>query len=344
MSSPRPVGSLMSRRAPSRPRQRGAALLVAMVLLTLVATLAAGMVWQQWRAVQVEIAERGRAQLGWILNGAIDWARLILREDARTDQQQQQRGRTMTDNLNETWAKPLEEARLSTFLAADKDNSADDSGPEAFIAGTITDAQARYNLRNLVSAERKVLPAELEVLKQLCAQAGLPADLPERLASGLASATAGTDDAPLLPLRLDDLAWLGVDAASIEKLRPLVWLQPPQAGGGTGAQVNVNTAPREVLAAVLGIDPGRAETLVQMRNRDPFASPDVVRTQLNVANEAWAAVSPRIAVQSQYFEVRGRMRLDDRVLEETALLRRDPNGGVLLLQRQRQHLVLPPRS
>ncbi|WP_284615826.1 type II secretion system minor pseudopilin GspK [Aquabacterium humicola] len=330
----------MSRHATFRPRQRGAALLVAMVLLTLVATLAAGMVWQQWRAVQVEIAERGRAQLGWILNGAIDWARLILREDGRTDLQKGQ----AVDHLNETWAKPLEEARLSTFLAADKDNNADDSGPDAFIAGTIVDAQARYNLRNLVSAERKVLPAEFEVLKQLCAQAGLAADVPERLASGLAAATAGTEDAPLLPLRLDDLAWLGIDGASIEKLRPLVWLQPPQAGGGTGATVNLNTAPRDVLAAVLGIDPGRAEGLVQTRNRQAFGSADEVRTQLNIANEAWTAIAARIGVQSQYFEVRGRMRLDDRVLEETALLRRDPNGGVLLLQRQRQHLVLAPRS
>ena len=65
-------------------RQRGAALLTAMVIVTLVATLASARVWQQWRAVQVEVAERARAQALWILNGAVDWARLILREDART--------------------------------------------------------------------------------------------------------------------------------------------------------------------------------------------------------------------------------------------------------------------
>lgn len=67
----------------TRPRPaRGAALLVAMVLLSVVATLAAGMVWQQWRAVQVETAERSRHQSGWMLLGALDWARLILREDS----------------------------------------------------------------------------------------------------------------------------------------------------------------------------------------------------------------------------------------------------------------------
>ena len=51
---------------------RGAALLVAMVLLTVVATLASGMVWQQWKGVQVEAAERSRIQTGWILQGALD--------------------------------------------------------------------------------------------------------------------------------------------------------------------------------------------------------------------------------------------------------------------------------
>jgi len=35
-------------------RQRGAALLTAMIIVVLIVTLASSMVWQQWRAVQVE--------------------------------------------------------------------------------------------------------------------------------------------------------------------------------------------------------------------------------------------------------------------------------------------------
>ena len=83
------------------------------------------MVWQQWRAVQVEAAERARVQSAWILTGALDWARLILREDARS---------RPADRLDEPWAVPLAEARLSTFLAADKDNT--DDAPEAFLSGS----------------------------------------------------------------------------------------------------------------------------------------------------------------------------------------------------------------
>src|ERR1035438_1823437 len=90
----------MRPRRGSRPAQAGAALLTAMVIVALIATLATSMIWQQWRAVQVEAAERSRVQSAWILSGALDWARLILREDARNGG---------TDDLGEPWAVPLAE-------------------------------------------------------------------------------------------------------------------------------------------------------------------------------------------------------------------------------------------
>ncbi|HXD06992.1 MAG TPA: type II secretion system minor pseudopilin GspK, partial [Burkholderiaceae bacterium] len=86
----------MVRKPARRNSQRGAALLTAMVIVSLIATLASAMVWQQWRAVQVEAAERARVQGQWILAGATDWARLILREDAKADRA---KGNNSTDNL-----------------------------------------------------------------------------------------------------------------------------------------------------------------------------------------------------------------------------------------------------
>ena len=85
---------------PALPRQRGAALLTALLLVTLVTSLAAAMIWRQYRAVQIETADRARAQSAWILQGALDWARLILREDARANQ------REAVDHLGEVWAVP----------------------------------------------------------------------------------------------------------------------------------------------------------------------------------------------------------------------------------------------
>ncbi|MDB6001687.1 MAG: ral secretion pathway protein GspK, partial [Rhizobacter sp.] len=245
-------------------RERGVALLTAMIIVALVATLASAMVWQQWRAIEVEAAERGRAQSSWILSGALDWARLILREDARA------KGNAVpTDNLGEPWAVPLAEARLSTFLAADKDNNTD-SGPEAFLSGSITDAQGRYNLNNLVIAGDEAA-AQLQVLTRLCELVGVSGDVAGRIARGLndaappsATPPATPPSAPpvtprsgnplLMPQNERQLTWLGIEPAALERLLPYVVLLPIQQ-----AKVNVNTASREVIAAATGLDLAGAE-------------------------------------------------------------------------------------
>jgi general secretion pathway protein K len=305
-----------------RTRQRGAALLVAMIIVTLVATLAAGMIWQQWRAVQVEAAERARVESGWVLTGALDWARLILRTDKRD-----------TDTLSDVWATPLAEARLSTFLAADKTN-ADEEGPEAFLSGSITDAQSRYNLRNLVDAGKPV-PAEIAGAKRLFQVVGLAPSIVDTIANGINDALpqAGPASAPraaavpLMPQSVEQLAWLGVDADSIERMKPYVVLLPIRT------PVNVNTAGKEVLvAAIDGLDIGTAERMVQARQSQPFKDMNDLK---RVVPATLQIVQTRADVRSSFFEVRGRMRLEDRVLEESSLVERRGND-VIPLNRKRE--------
>ena len=55
-----------------RSPQHGAALLAAMLTVVLVATLASAALWQQWRDVEIETAERNRVQANWLLLGAQD--------------------------------------------------------------------------------------------------------------------------------------------------------------------------------------------------------------------------------------------------------------------------------
>jgi len=311
-----------------RPRQRqaqqGAALLTAMLIVVLVTTLASAMVWQQWRAVQVEAAERARTQAAWILAGALDWARLILREDARS-------GSATT--LNDPWATPLAEARLSSFLAADKAHT--DDGPEAFLSGAIADAQSRYNLRNLVDDTGKVIPAEAAGLQRLFESVGVSPDLATRITSGLrgALAPAGSEDRPasppLMPRTVSQLAWLGVDAASLRRLAPYVVILPVRT------PVNLNTAPREVIAAsVEGLDVGVAERLVQARKRTPFKT--VAEAQAALPDNLTLDTN-RVGVLSNFFEVRGRVRLGDRMLEDLSLVER---RGLDIVPLQRQRLSL----
>ena len=308
--------------------QRGAALLLAMLILTLVATMASGMVWQQWRAIQVEAAERARTQSAWILMGALDWARLILREDARTGG---------ADHLGEPWAVPLAEARLSTFLAADRDNnsSAEPDDIEAFLSGTLIDAQSRWNLRKLIDADGKPVPAQRRVLTRLCEQAGLPSDSAERIELALAKAWA-PNAAAIAPQRLSELAWLGIEAETLRRLEPWVILLPR-----VDTRVNVNTAAAEVIAAAVdGMSLGSAQRLLQERQRAPLKG-DLKAA----ANRTYFPADPQtdldgVGVSSNYFIIQGRLRLGERVLEERSLIERR-QFDIVVLSRERINLRDP---
>jgi general secretion pathway protein K len=303
--------------------QAGAALLMAMMIVALVATLSAAMVWQQWRSVQVEAAERARAQSHWILVGAFDWARLILREDARNGG---------PDHLGEVWAAPLAEARLSTFLAVDKNNA--DDGPEAFLSGSITDAQSRYNLSNLIR-DGRIDPAELETLQRLFENINVSTDVARSIsqimlnstptparpanpgdnpAMGSGAGAAPAEASQLPPRSVSQLAWFGLDASTLQRIEPYVTLLPRTA------PININTAPREVLAAVVeGMDLGTAQRLVDTRQRAPF---NHLEDAAKLLPEAVKLKANRVTTQTEFFEVRGRLRLEDRVLEERTLVRR----------------------
>ena len=222
--------------------QRGAALLAAMLTVTLVATFAATAMWQQWRAIEIEAAERARVQSAWILMGALDWSRLILAEDASGGS---------ADHLAEPWAVPLEEARLSTFLAAERNvaqvDDASTDTTDAFLSGNIIDLQSRLNLMALTASDADN-EAHKEVQAQfsrLFSQLGLPPGELSALTQALRQAQ-GKDDAnaPLLPQTLEQLTWLGISPASVAALAPHATLLPERS-----TRLNLNTADATALMA-----------------------------------------------------------------------------------------------
>ncbi|HBD37193.1 MAG TPA: general secretion pathway protein GspK, partial [Cupriavidus sp.] len=121
-----------------RSRQRGAAVVTALLIVTLAVVVVSGMLWRQ--QVQIRSIENQRlmAQAQWIERAAVDWARLILRDDQR---------RSNVDYLGEPWSVPVAETRLSDFLGAGL--RTDQAGETSFLSGRILDAQARFNLTNL---------------------------------------------------------------------------------------------------------------------------------------------------------------------------------------------------
>jgi len=293
------------RPSPGARQLRGAALLMAMLTVTLVATFAAAAMWQQWRAVEVEAAERGRVQSAWILVGALDFSRLILREDARSGG---------PDHLAEPWAVPLQESRLSTFLAAENNVSqVDDASTdttEAFLSGQITDMQGRLNLTNL-AAGGQVDETALRQFTRLFEQLGLPQQELGLLVEGLRQAGGKDSAAPLMPPTISQLGWLGLSPATVAVLAPHVTLLPERT------LVNANTASTEVLlAAIDDLDMAGAQKIVQARETRHFRKADDVKTLLG------GSIDCACSVQSSYFEVRGRLRIGDTMVDERSLVRR----------------------
>lgn len=307
------------RRAPPGPRGRchGAAMLLALLLMALVATLASAMLSRQGQALALEEAEHSRSQSAWILGGAQDWARLIMREDARAGG---------ADHLGEPWATPLAEARLSSFLAADRD-ALEPAEMEAFLSGAITDAQSRYNLRNLIDDQGKLVELELATLRRLFELRGLSPQLAGPLAADLAACWGTGQERPIAVRRFEHLAWLGLPAATLDALRPVVEVLPQRT------PLNLNTAPASAMAAVLAIDPGSAERLVQARRSQPLTSLEQARLVL----PAQASLDPaRVGVGSSTFEVRGRVRVGERFVQERSLLHRRSPADVVLAWRVRE--------
>lgn len=336
-----------------KARQSGAALLTAMLTVALVATMAATALWQQWRSVEVEAAERARVQALWVLTGALDWSRLILREDGRSGG---------ADHLGEPWAVPLEEARLSSFLAAGKDNTVDNAETlqQVFLSGRISDLQARMNVLNLVELVSKGSPtpppgtaataattaapaapatkageqppgaemtakvseSDLQAFARLFERLGLqPGELTAlaenlRFALDTSAASGAAARAPLLPQRVDQLVWLGLSPRSLALLRPYITLLPVRT------PVNVNTASAVVLSASISrLDLAQAQRMVSTRLVSPF------RTLADAGRQAGDAAGPLNAAQhsvnSRFFEVRGRLRQEQGVVEEHSVVQRD---------------------
>jgi general secretion pathway protein K len=296
-------------------RARGAALLLAMLTVALVASLSAAAYWQQWRSFELEQTARQRAQALWLLTGALDWARLILREDGRGSD---------IDHLGEPWAVPLQETRLSSFVAGAADGAGADEGAfDARLSGRISDEQGKLNLRNLIEGadqQVRLVEAERQSFEKLFRALGLPASELEQLLRQLLLAYdpgAGNEpQRPLRPLCYEQLTWLGLSQRTLEQLAPhATWL--PET-----TPLNLNTASALALHASLpGLNLAQAQMLVAQRERRHFTTIEALRELAPGLGEPLD--SRRHSVMSRHFRVHGRLRLDGTTLEQDALVVRD---------------------
>ncbi|HMC47009.1 MAG TPA: type II secretion system minor pseudopilin GspK [Caballeronia sp.] len=163
---------------PSRHvQQRGVAIISALLVVALSAIIVSGLLWRE--QVQVRRIENQKllAQAQWISRSALDWTRLILRSEADTSP-------TVT-YLGGVWGVPIAKTRLSDFLGQIGDVRAQ-QGASTYLSGSIEDAQAKFNLRNLVSTPTPGLliidAQEIASFQRLLTLLGLDASLAKNVA------------------------------------------------------------------------------------------------------------------------------------------------------------------
>jgi general secretion pathway protein K len=305
----------------TRHRQRGVAVIIALLLTTLAITIVASLFWQQ--QVQVRSIENQRLQLQmqWVLRGALDWAGLILREDAR---------HSSVDDLTEPWAVPLAETRLDQYV---DNGTADTDATSATLSGGISDAQARYNLTNLCP-NGTINPAEVASFAQLLSNAHLDPALAQATADEMAAAqkkpVANAENpgsqSGTLPMNLtqvdDLLAVPGFTPEILGKIKDFVIFLP------RATPVNVNTAPAEVLAARIdGLSLSDAAALVSSRNTASFRFISDFTERL--PGNSLSVSDLEASVMTNYFLVNGKVHIDRANLDVQALIER--NGTITRL-------------
>lgn len=305
--------------------QRGAAVVMALFVVTL-CTLAVGpLLWNLFASAKTVSVTAARDQAELVSRSGVDWARVILREDGRV---------STTDTLTEPWAVPLAESRISEGLMRKGETIEQANEREVLLSGRIEDAQGRFNLRNL-GLDNSKRAQWLEGFMKLCDLLAVNPKDRATLADVLGRMylpAGGSEPSEkqvlgLVPARTwDDLrGQYGLAEETWLQLRPLVVILP------RFTPVNANTASAEVLyASVPGLSFPQAQSVISQRARVSFKD-------LNDLNNALGPSSrpnnDLMAVSTAYFLIDGSAKVEGATIRTRALVeRRDQRVFVIWRQ------------
>jgi general secretion pathway protein K len=293
-----------------RGRQRGVAVLTAMLVVAIGTIIAVNLMWQATLDLRRTESALAADQGLMFMQGAEAWAADILRQD--------QVDSPSSDNLSEPWATQLPPLPV-------------DGGT---IIGKLEDLQGRFNLNNLVKADgtenalaRRQFERLLSLLQIDPGLAGavvdwLDADNDLRFPNGGEDVTYASADPPyraantMITSASELMAVNGFKRETYSALAPYVTALP------IGTKLNVNTASAVVLASLSDdIDLSAAEGLVKQRNDAAFADIDKTFEGL---------VDPKVLKEldgvSQHFLLTATVTLGTNQLTMRSVLQRDASG------------------
>lgn len=310
----------MRTNSPTAAKQRGMAVISALLIAAVVAVIAGGMLSRQTLFTRSLEAEQLRIQGAARLQGGLQVSRQLLWDVRQRDP---------LTRFGQPWAKPILMPGSGQV--------------DTPFEGQLEDEQGKFNLRNLV-VDDQVDQEQVRAFERLCEQLGVAATVRARIVerviagyprllhpqrAGQASTSSTFDSGrstspdasdtlaptrPMLRTMQDLLSVKGVTPALLETLAPYVTILP------ANTWLNGNTASAAVLAAyVPGLSLQRAQALINERdgghwfiNRGDFVN------RLRMPELDVSAV--KVGITSDWFRLRGQARSGQRRVELDALL------------------------
>jgi general secretion pathway protein K len=305
----------------SRLRQRGVALLTAILVVAVGTILAANLLWLSTLDLKRTSASLSIDQGLQYALGAEAWVGDILQQDLEDSSE--------SDHLGEAWATQIDPLPIEG----------------GFIVGSVTDLQGLFNVNNLVTLHGEPDELAIEQFKRLL---GL-LEIDEYLAESISGAVVDWIDPDSIPsfpyggeddsyARMDPqyhvangmittsselMAVAGIDAEVYTRLAPYVTALP------MGTRLNVNTAPQIILASLSeDIDLNTAELLLNERGDANF--PSVQDSFQGLVSED---ILPRLDGVSAHFLLSGQVTIGETTLRIHSVMQRDDSGRTRTLFR-----------
>lgn len=299
-----------------KARQRGVALITALLIFALVGSVAANLAWDSALDLRRTMVLLYRDQAVQVALGAESWVQQILQDDLQD---------TDTDHLGEIWATELPGLPID--------------GGELF--GNVEDLQGRFNVNNLIDDTGSIDEDSVEQFRRLLVALGLDPRF-----AGIAADWIDTDRDAAFPDGAEDSIYTGLtppyraanqpitsaselaaiegmDKASFDVLAPHITALP----GGT--RINVNTATAAVLQSLdEGISANDAERLLGEREEGGFGDiEDTFSTLLQ------PEMLNRIDDKSSFFQLKVTVRIATVRINYSSIYQRGTGGSTVPILR-----------
>lgn len=294
-----------------RGKDRGVALITAMLITALATMVAANLAWDNALDVRRTMVLLHRDQAIQVALGAESWVIGILHQDLQDSQ---------TDHLSEIWATELPGLPIE--------------GGEVF--GAVQDLQGRFNVNNLIDEDGVIDDDSLEQFRRLLVALGLDPRFAGIAGDWLdndldASFPDGAEDSiytgMIPPYRtanqmltsISELAALeGMDRLTFKALEPHITALPGRTN------INVNTATPAVLQSLAeNITVADVESLIAERESGGF-----VDLQNSFASLVTPDVINQLEESTQFFQLKVVVRIDTVRITLVSVLQRGPRGDV----------------